>query len=94
VANDAKKVSELAVTTTLSANDRVVILSNPSSAANTKTITVTNFANSVAAKFISNSAPTSNTSNGVTGQIAYDSNALYICVANNIWGKATLSLSW
>jgi hypothetical protein len=49
VANDAKKVSELAVTTTLSANDRVVILSNPSSAANTKTITVANFANNVTA---------------------------------------------
>jgi hypothetical protein len=49
VANDAKKVSELAVTTTLSANDRVVILSNPSSAANTKTITVANFANNLTA---------------------------------------------
>jgi len=47
MANDAKKVSELAVTTTLSANDRVVILSNPSSAANTKTITAANFANSL-----------------------------------------------
>jgi hypothetical protein len=49
VANDAKKVSELVVTTTLSANDRVVILSNPSSAANTKTITVANFANNLTA---------------------------------------------
>ena len=49
MANDAKKVSELAVTTTLSANDRVVILSNPSSAANTKTITVANFANNLTA---------------------------------------------
>lgn len=49
MANDAKKVSELVVTTTLSANDRVVILSNPSSAANTKTITVANFANNLTA---------------------------------------------
>jgi len=49
MANDAKKVSELAVTTTLSANDRVVILSSPSSAANTKTITVANFANNLTA---------------------------------------------
>jgi hypothetical protein len=94
MANDAKKVSELAVTTTLSANDRVVILSNPSSAANTKTITAANFANSVAAKFISNSAPTSNTSNGAPGQIAYDSNTLYVCVANNKWGKSSLTLAW
>lgn len=49
MANDAKKVSELVVTTTLSANDRVVILSNPASAANTKTITVANFANNLTA---------------------------------------------
>jgi hypothetical protein len=63
MANDAKKVSELAVTTTLSANDRVVILSNPSSAANTKTITATNFANSL---ITSNIIPTaSNTQLGV-----------------------------
>lgn len=63
MANDAKKVSELAVTTTLSANDRVVILSNPSSAANTKTITAANFANSLIS---SNIIPTaSNTQLGV-----------------------------
>jgi hypothetical protein len=49
VANDAKKISELVVVTTLSANDRVVILANPSSAANTKTITVANFANNLTA---------------------------------------------
>jgi hypothetical protein len=38
--------------------------------------------------------PASNTSNGVAGQIAYDANTLYICVANNKWGKASLTLSW
>jgi hypothetical protein len=54
MANDAKKVSELVVTTTLSANDRVVVLSNPSSAANTKTITVTNFANTLNTQNIRN----------------------------------------
>jgi len=59
-----------------------------------KTITTSNFANSVAAKLISNSVPASNTSNGVAGQIAYDNTAVYVCVANNKWGKATLTLSW
>jgi hypothetical protein len=58
MANDAKKVSELAVTTTLSANDRVVILSNPSSAANTKTITAANFANSLVSSGIIPTATT------------------------------------
>jgi len=58
MANDAKKVSELAVTTTLSANDRVVILSSPSSAANTKTITAANFANSLVSSGIIPTATT------------------------------------
>lgn len=88
------KISALPVANTLSANDRVVVLVSPSSSANLKTITTSNFANSVAAKLISNSVPASNTSNGVAGQIAYDANTLYICVANNKWGKASLTLSW
>jgi len=58
MANDARKVSELAVTTTLSANDRVVILSSPSSAANTKTITAANFANSLVSSGIIPTATT------------------------------------
>ena len=47
MSNDAKKTSELAISTTLSANDRVVILKDPDSSPSTKTITATNFANSV-----------------------------------------------
>ena len=94
MASDAKKVSDLAVATTLSANDRVVVLVSPATTANVKTITTSNFANSVAAKLISNSAPASNTSNGTTGQIAYTNTHVYICVANNTWGRAELTLSW
>jgi hypothetical protein len=91
---DEKKISELGIANTLSSTDRVVVLTSPNSTANVKTITTVNFANSVAAKIISNSAPTSNTSNGFVGQIAYDSNTVYVCVANNKWGKASLTLSW
>jgi hypothetical protein len=58
MANDAKKVSELAVTTTLSANDRVVILASPATAANVKTITASNFANGLISSGI---IPTANT---------------------------------
>jgi len=94
MASDAKKISELAVATTLSANDRVVVLVSPSTTANVKTITTSNFANSVAAKLISNSVPSSNTSNGVPGQIAYNNNYIFVCVANNTWGRASLTLSW
>lgn len=94
MADDSKKISELIVMTTLSANDRVVILSNPSSAPNVQTISVSNFSNNITVNYISNSTPVSNTSNGVQGQIAYGSNALYICVSNNNWGKISLTTSW
>ncbi len=94
MADNAKKISELAITTTLAATDRVVVLASPASSANVKTITAANFANSVAAKFVSNTFPASNTSSGSPGQIAYSANAIYICVANNTWGKAALTLAW
>jgi hypothetical protein len=88
------KISALPLANTLSAADRVVVLVNPANTASVRTITTSNFANSVAAKLITNTAPTSNTSNGIQGQIAYDGTSLYVCVANNRWGKTTLTLAW
>jgi len=43
MANDAKRVSQLGVTTSVSANDRLVVLTNPATAAQTQTISVNNF---------------------------------------------------
>jgi len=37
------------------------------------------------------SAPSTASSTGVAGQIAYDSGHVYICVATNTWKRATLS---
>lgn len=88
------KISALPIANTLSTTDRVVVLVNPASNASVRTITTANFANSVAARVISNSAPASNTANGSPGQIAYDGTSLYVCVANNRWGKTTLTLAW
>jgi hypothetical protein len=82
------KVSNLAVTTTLSANDRVVVLTNTNTAAVLKTITSANL------KLLSNTVPVANTSNGTPGQVAYNNNHLYVCVANNTWGRASLTLGW
>lgn len=88
------KVSYLPVANTLSGNDRVLVLANTSGSATVKTITASNFSNSIPATLISNNKPTSNTSNGIQGQVAYDGAAIYICVANNKWGKAALTLAW
>lgn len=82
------KVSNLAITTTLSANDRVVVLTNTNSTAVLKTITSANF------KLLSNTVPASSAANGTPGQMAYDSSYVYVCVANNTWGRASLTLGW
>lgn len=82
------KVSNLAIATTLSANDRVVVLTNTNSTAVLKTSTVSNL------RLLSNSAPASNTANGVAGQVAYDGTFVYVCVATNKWGRSPLTLSW
>lgn len=94
MANDARRISDLAIANTLSANDRVVILTNPDTSANVKTISANNFANSIILKYISNTVPGSNNTSGFAGQIAYDSTHLYICTGNNIWGRIDLTLSW
>jgi hypothetical protein len=48
MANDSKKVSELLIATTLSANDRVVVLTSPNTTSvSVKTISANNFANSI-----------------------------------------------
>lgn len=94
MANDAKRVDQLTVTTSLSANDKLVVLANTSGSPVVRTLSASNFVNSTPTKFISNSAPASNTANGVVGQIAYDSGYVYVCVSNNVWGRSQLTLSW
>ena len=37
------------------------------------------------------SAPASASSTGTAGDIAYDSNYIYVCVATNTWKRAALS---
>jgi hypothetical protein len=44
MADDSKRVSELGITSTLSSNDRVLVLTNPDSSPNVQTITINNFA--------------------------------------------------
>ena len=39
------------------------------------------------------SVPSTNTSTGSVGQIAYDSTHIYLCVATNTWKRAELA-SW
>lgn len=63
MANDSKRTSELNIATSLSANDRLVVLTNPASAAQTQTITVNNFVNSISVSTLKNGNNTISISN-------------------------------
>jgi hypothetical protein len=73
MANDARRISDLAIANTLSANDRVVILANPDTSANVKTITANNFAASLIA---SNVIPVASTTQ--LGVVKVDGNTITI----------------
>jgi hypothetical protein len=45
----------------------------------------------VALALTTTSIPAHNNSTGITGQVAFDSTNLYVCVATNTWVKATLT---
>ncbi len=61
-----------------------------------RTLVDTNSTQTLSNKTISNlilsgSVPGTSTSSGTTGQIAFDTNYIYICVSNNNWRRAALS---
>jgi len=38
--------------------------------------------------------PETPTSVGTEGQLAWDENFLYVCVADNLWARTVISTSW
>ena len=98
MASNAVTVSQLPQTNTVISTDRIVVLYNASGNTalgntSTRTIAVNNFVNSISSSILV-TAPVANTSNGIAGQIAHNSNTFYVCVANNTWAKVPLTLSW
>ncbi len=81
-------ISSLPVANTLSSTDRVLVLTNPAANATTKTATVATL------NRITTAVPASNTANGTAGQLAYTNSHLYVCVANNTWGRVAITLDW
>jgi hypothetical protein len=90
MADNSKKVSELATASNVASTDRVLVLRSPAANASVRTVTFSNFCANI---IISNTAPANSTANGLAGTFAYDSSYVYICVANNTWKRATLT-SW
>lgn len=41
--------------------------------------------------FVGQSVPTTSTSTGIKGQVAFDDSYIYLCVADNTWKRVALS---
>jgi hypothetical protein len=107
MADRAKKISELAVLTSPSNDDLLVIVDSPANNAITKQITVSNFFNNAAANvtvgntfylsannFVIRRRQTPAVSSGtadVQGSIWFDLNYIYVATANGTIKRAALS---
>lgn len=107
MAATARKGSACPTVTGLSGSDTIISVATVNSVVNTYQVSATNLlANtSVPHVTVGNNAlstanliirstsyiPTTNSSNGVTGQVAWDSNSVYVCIATNTWRKAALA---
>ena len=91
MANNSLTVSQFPQCSNVAPSDRVVVLFNANSTTikpSLRTITVSSFSANI---IVSNSTPANSTANGIAGTIAYDSNFIYVAIANNIWKRATLT---
>jgi hypothetical protein len=85
--NEQRKLSNLAVVSTLSPTDRVLILYDAANAANASAKTT----NVSTLRLMSSVVPANSTANGVPGSTAYDAGYVYVCVAPNTWKRTTLT---
>jgi hypothetical protein len=90
MADNSKKVSELPTAANVASSDRVLVLRDPSGATSVRTVPFSTLSANI---IISNTVPANTSSNGNAGTIRYDSNYIYVCIANNTWKRAELT-SW
>ena len=93
-----KKVSELTSATAIEANNLLLVITNTETIPESQNITVQDFfanVNVVSANtitvFSSNTPATSNSLNVGQGVVFYDSNYLYVAIANNNVKRVALS---
>ena len=90
MADNSKKISELPTASNVASTDRVLVLRNPAANPSVRTVTVSDFSANIV---LSNSVPANSSSNGIAGTLRFDSNYIYVCVANNTWKRSALT-SW
>lgn len=96
MANTAAKVSALPVSVSLIGTSKIPVVDGATG--NTSYVTLANFFANTAAnvavratRLLSGVSPANSTSNGISGDIAWDSGFVYICVATNTWKRAPIA---
>jgi len=87
--DNSKKISELPTAANVASTDRILVLRDPSGNVSVRTVNAGIFAANLV---ISNTVPANSTSIGIAGTIARDSDYLYVCVANNLWKRVSISV--
>lgn len=95
MANTAVKISALPASSSLTGAAKIPAVD---STGNTVYIAVSNLLGNTASnvavratRLLSNVAPSTSSSNGSSGDVAWDSTFLYVCVATNTWKRSALS---
>lgn len=93
--SNGSPLSQHPVISSMASTDRITILYNTNqfdSKSSVGTIQLKDFGNT--SIFYNNRyTPANSSSSGIPGRITYDSQYLYVCVANNDWLRSALS-SW
>ncbi len=84
-------LTDFPVAANIAANDKFVVIRDPGV---NNQIRLVSFHTIEANLQLSNAAPLANNSTGLEGTIRYDDGYLYICYANDSWGRIALEVNW
>ena len=91
MSDNSLKTSELIQAANIAGTDRILILynaNNSNSVPSTRTIPLSTFCANL---IIQQNTPANSTANGLTGNLTFDNNYVYVCISNNVWTRSTLS---
>lgn len=91
MSDESIKVSGLAQAANVASTDRVIVLRDPTGTPSLRTVP---FSTLSANLVLATSTPANSSANGVTGTIRFDSSYVYVCIANNSWGRVALETTW
>lgn len=86
--SNSKPINEAVGAANVAPTDTVLVIRDPNGNPSLRQVPFSAVSANVV---VSNAVPASSSSNGSSGTIRFDSNYVYICVANNTWKRAALT---